>query len=106
MQFPTWSNFLQIKRLNLAALSTALVMMFFFNKFNFTSGGAIGSLTLGLVIKELWARGWPSWASQEGDPCFHARRSFAIDVEHISHVKNVSVNEFWSAVTSPETSCT
>lgn len=44
----------------------ALVMKFFFDKFNFTSGGALGSLTLGLVIKEIWARGWPAFACNEG----------------------------------------
>ena len=41
-------------------------MKFFFDKYGFTSGGALGSLTLGLVIKELWARGWPSWAVNKG----------------------------------------
>ena len=48
------------------AVLAALVMKFFFDKYNFTSGGALGSLTLGLVIKELWARGWPSFACVEG----------------------------------------
>lgn len=47
-------------------LCAALMMKFFFDKFDFTSGGAMGSLTLGLVIKELWARGFPSFASREG----------------------------------------
>jgi hypothetical protein len=41
-------------------------MKFFFDKFNFTSGGALGSLTLGLVIKEMWAKGWPAFACVEG----------------------------------------
>ena len=34
-------------------------MKFFFDHFSFTSGGALGSLTLGLLVKELWKRGWP-----------------------------------------------
>ena len=49
-----------------ASLCAALVMKFFFDKFNFTSGGALGSLTLGLVIKEIWSRGWPAFACTEG----------------------------------------
>jgi len=44
----------------------ALVMKFFFDKYEFTSGGALGSLTLGLVIKEMWARGWPAFACVDG----------------------------------------
>ena len=31
-----------------------------FDRYNFTSGGALGSLTLGLCVKELWARGMPA----------------------------------------------
>ena len=34
-------------------------MKYFFDHFSFTSGGALGSLTLGLLVKELWKRGWP-----------------------------------------------
>ena len=34
-------------------------MKFFFDKYEFTSGGALGSLTLGLVVKELWRRRLP-----------------------------------------------
>ena len=34
-------------------------MKYFFDHFDFTSGGALGSLTLGLLVKELWKRGWP-----------------------------------------------
>ena len=48
----------------------ALVMKFFFDKYNFTSGGAIAALTLGLVIKELWLRGWPAFGAMEGKPPF------------------------------------
>lgn len=48
------------------AFRAALVMKFFFDRFNLTSGGAMGSLTLGLVIKEIWGRGWPSFAHNEG----------------------------------------
>lgn len=53
----------------------ALVMKFFFDKFNFTSGGALGSLTLGLVIKEMWAKGWPAFACVEGEQGPHLARS-------------------------------
>ena len=35
-------------------------MKYFFDKYQFTSGGALGSLTLGLVVKELWRRRLPS----------------------------------------------
>ena len=42
-------------------------MKFFFDKYEFTSGGALGSLTLGLVVKELWRRRLPGpLASQVG----------------------------------------
>lgn len=34
-------------------------MKYFFDKYQFTSGGALGSLTLGLVVKELWRRRLP-----------------------------------------------
>ena len=45
----------------------ALSMKFFFDKYEFTSGGALGSLTLGLVVKELWRRRLPGLlASQVG----------------------------------------
>ena len=37
----------------------ALTMKYFFDHYEFTSGGALGSLTLGLLVKELWKRGWP-----------------------------------------------
>ncbi len=39
--------------------TAALAMKYFFDRFEFTSGGALGSLTLGLLVKELWKRGWP-----------------------------------------------
>lgn len=41
-------------------------MKFFFDKYQFTSGGALGSLTLGLVIKEVWSSGWPAFACVDG----------------------------------------
>ena len=34
-------------------------MKFIFDKYNFTSGGALGSITLGLFVKEFWTRGQP-----------------------------------------------
>ena len=40
-------------------LLAALFMKFIFDKYAFTSGGALGSITLGLFVKELWARGQP-----------------------------------------------
>ncbi|KAL3133331.1 hypothetical protein ABBQ38_007206 [Trebouxia sp. C0009 RCD-2024] len=51
-----WNN--KIKRTAVVLLA-ALFMKFIFDKYNFTSGGALGSLTLGLLVKELWARGQP-----------------------------------------------
>ena len=51
-----WNN--KIKR-TAAVLLAALFMKFIFDKYGFTSGGALGSLTLGLLVKELWARGQP-----------------------------------------------
>ena len=43
----------------------ALAMKFFFDKYNFESGGALGSLTLGLAVKELWASGQPRWLAHQ-----------------------------------------
>ena len=40
-------------------------MKFFFDKYNFESGGALGSLTLGLAVKELWASGQPRWLAHQ-----------------------------------------
>ena len=51
-----WNN--RVKRTAVVLLS-ALFMKFIFDRYNFTSGGALGSLTLGLCVKELWARGKP-----------------------------------------------
>ena len=46
-------------------------MKFFFDKYHFESGGALGSLTLGLAVKELWASGQPRWlAHQDSGPDF------------------------------------
>ena len=41
-------------------LPAALFMKFIFDKYAFTSGGALGSITLGLFVKELWRRGQPT----------------------------------------------
>ena len=51
-----WNN--KIKRTAVVLLSS-LFMKFIFDRYGFTSGGALGSLTLGLVVKELWTRGQP-----------------------------------------------
>ena len=51
-----WNN--KVKRTAVVLLA-ALFMKFIFDKYGFTSGGALGSLTLGLIVKELWARGQP-----------------------------------------------
>ena len=40
-------------------------MKYFFDKYEFTSGGALGSLTLGLVVKELWRRRLPALLASE-----------------------------------------
>lgn len=36
-------------------------MKYFFDQFNFESGGALAALMLGLVVKELWRRQWPKF---------------------------------------------
>ena len=51
-----WNN--KFKRTAVVLLSS-LFMKFIFDRYGFTSGGALGSLTLGLVVKELWTRGQP-----------------------------------------------
>ena len=51
-----WNN--KVKRTAVVLLA-ALFMKFIFDRYGFTSGGALGSLTLGLMVKELWARGQP-----------------------------------------------
>ena len=51
-----WNN--KLKRTAVVLLSS-LFMKFIFDKYGFTSGGGLGSLTLGLCVKELWARGQP-----------------------------------------------
>ncbi|KAK9810538.1 hypothetical protein WJX72_012364 [[Myrmecia] bisecta] len=61
-----WNN--RYKRTSVVLL-LALGMKFFFDRYNFTSGGAIGSLTLGLCLKEMYGRGWPGFmADGEGSP--------------------------------------
>ena len=37
----------------------ALTMKYFFDQFDFESGGALAALMLGLVVKEFWRRQWP-----------------------------------------------
>ena len=34
-------------------------MKYFFDQFDFESGGALAALMLGLVVKEFWRRQWP-----------------------------------------------
>ena len=51
-----WNN--KVKRTAVVLLA-ALFMKFIFDKYGFISGGALGSLTLGLIVKELWAHGQP-----------------------------------------------
>jgi hypothetical protein len=69
-----WNN--RLKRTAVVLLS-ALFMKFIFDRYNFTSGGALGSLTLGLCVKELWARGKPG--------------IFAIPETNHEYTRNVSV---------------
>ena len=69
-----WNN--RLKRTAVVLLS-ALFMKFIFDKYNFTSGGALGSLTLGLCVKELWARGTPGM--------------FAVPETNHEYTRNVSV---------------
>ena len=38
-------------------------MKYFFDHYNFTSAGAIASLVMGLLAKELWKRGKPAIVS-------------------------------------------
>ncbi|KAL0035158.1 hypothetical protein WJX79_003931 [Trebouxia sp. C0005] len=51
------------------------------NQYNFTSGGALGSLTLGLCVKELWARGTPGM--------------FAVPETNHEYTRNVEKNVRW-----------
>ena len=39
--------------------TAALTMKYFFDQFDFESGGALAALMLGLVVKEFWRRQWP-----------------------------------------------
>lgn len=39
--------------------AAALTMKYFFDQFNFESGGALAALMLGLLVKEFWRRQWP-----------------------------------------------
>ncbi|DBB09325.1 TPA: hypothetical protein ACH3X3_007904 [Trebouxia sp. C0006] len=73
-----WNN--RLKRTAVVLLS-ALFMKFIFDKYNFTSGGALGSLTLGLCVKELWARGKPGM--------------FAIPETNHEYTRNVEKNVRW-----------
>ena len=48
-------------------IEAALTMKYFFDKFNFESGGALAALMLGLAVKEMWRRQWPRFlAAQVG----------------------------------------
>jgi hypothetical protein len=40
--------------------AAVLLMKFFFDHFGFSSGGAIGAIIMGLVVKECWHRRWPA----------------------------------------------
>lgn len=46
-----------------ACLCAALTVKYFFDHYNFTSAGAIASLVMGLLAKELWKRGKPAIVS-------------------------------------------
>ena len=52
--------------------AAALSMKYFFDKYQFTSGGALGSLTLGLVVKELWRRRLPGLLASKVRPSSRA----------------------------------
>jgi hypothetical protein len=47
--------------------ASALTMKYFFDHYGFGSGGAIGSLTLGMVVKEFWKRRWPPALAKASD---------------------------------------
>lgn len=59
-------------------LPAALFMKFIFDKYAFTSGGALGSITLGLFVKELWRRGQPAMFAVP-DPNKQYTRSVSLD---------------------------
>lgn len=43
----------------------ALSMKYFFDQYDFESGGALAALTLGLTVKELWRRQWPRFLARQ-----------------------------------------
>ena len=43
----------------MAMLRAVLLMKYFFDRYGFTSSGAIAALVQGLLAKELWKRGLP-----------------------------------------------
>ncbi len=43
----------------------ALAAKYFFDQFDFESGGALAALTLGLFVKELWRRQWPKFLAAQ-----------------------------------------
>ncbi|EIE25667.1 hypothetical protein COCSUDRAFT_46326 [Coccomyxa subellipsoidea C-169] len=60
-----WSN--PIKRTFVMFL-TVLLMKYFFDRYGFTSSGAIAALVQGLLAKELWKRGLPKALAGESGP--------------------------------------
>jgi hypothetical protein len=54
-----WSSVFRLLTCPLCVTPAAWTMMYFFNQFGFQSGGILGALTLGLVVKELWRRSCP-----------------------------------------------
>jgi NhaP-type Na+/H+ or K+/H+ antiporter len=59
-----WNN--KYKRV-LALVISALTMKYFFDQFDFESGGALAALMLGLVVKEFWRRQWPRCLALQND---------------------------------------
>ncbi len=49
----------------------ALSMKYFFDQYDFESGGALAALTLGLTVKELWRRQWPRFLARQVWPVGH-----------------------------------
>lgn len=64
-----------------AALATpALLIMFFLEYFDMLSGGALGSLTVGLVTCYMWEHGKPGRLSQGPN------NSYSADIERVAAV--------------------
>lgn len=59
-----WNN--KYKRVAMLVFS-ALSMKYFFDQYQFESGGALAALSLGLIVKELWKRQWPYFLAEQND---------------------------------------